>query len=390
MTQRRPLALLAVLAVVLGVAVQQGTFTPEPDAPGPLLPTEDFGLAIDVLTDQLDAPWAVAFLPDGRFLVTQRGGTLRLIDADGGLSAPLSGLPPVAAIGQGGLLDVALAPDFATTGALYFTFAEPGDGGLAGTALGRARLQDQRLEDARVLWRQEPKLPGGQHFGSRVVVARDGTLFVTTGERDHRAFAQSLAHTQGKVVRLAADGSPAAGNPFVADPLARPEIWSLGHRNIQGAALHPLTGELWITEHGPQGGDEVNLSRAGRNYGWPVVCSGREYGGGPINEGLDWVPGVERSVHFWAPSIAPSGLAFVTADTFPRWKGSLLAGGLAGRVLVRLTLAGDWVVDEERLLTTLNQRIRDVREGPDGFLYVLTDGAHGQLLRLRPVQPPRR
>ncbi len=324
MTQRRPLALLAVLAVVLGVAVQQGTFTPEPDAPGPLLPTEDFGLAIDVLTDQLDAPWAVAFLPDGRFLVTQRGGTLRLIDADGGLSAPLSGLPPVAAIGQGGLLDVALAPDFATTGALYFTFAEPGDGGLAGTALGRARLQDQRLEDARVLWRQEPKLPGGQHFGSRVVVARDGTLFVTTGERDHRAFAQSLAHTQGKVVRLAADGSPAAGNPFVADPLARPEIWSLGHRNIQGAALHPLTGELWITEHGPQGGDEVNLSRAGRNYGWPVVCSGREYGGGPINEGLDWVPGVERSLHFWAPSIAPSGL---TADTFPRWKGSLLAAG---------------------------------------------------------------
>jgi aldose sugar dehydrogenase len=331
-------------------------------------------------------PWGLAFLPDGRMLVTERDGRLRFVELDGRLSPPLSGVPEVAAEGQGGLLDVALAPDFAQSRMIYLSYAEPGAGGTAGTTVARARLADGALEDLKVIFRQEPKVTGGAHFGSRLVFTRDGHLFVTTGDRQHRPFVQDLTRLQGKVIRIRPDGSVPADNPFAGRPDARPEIWSYGHRNIQGAALHPETGALWTVEHGARGGDELNAPKPGRNYGWPVITYGRDYSGDPIGEGTAKV-GMEQPIHYWDPSIAPSGLMFYTGDKFPGWRGNLFVGALGFQLLARLELDGERVTSEERLLRGFGNRIRQVAQGPDGYVYLLTDENDGRILRLEPVAP---
>ena len=345
-------------------------------------PSEQGPLRVVTVAEGLEHPWGLAFLPDGRMLVTERPGRLRFVTPDGALSPPLAGVPEVYARGQGGLLDVALAPDFAVSRLVYLSYAEPGEGG-GGTAAGRGRLGDDRLEDFRVLFRQVPKSGGGRHFGSRLVFARDGRLYLTTGDRAEQDRVQDTAIHRGQVIRLEADGAVAADNPFVGRPGHRPETYSLGHRNPQGAALHPETGELWLIDHGAQGGDEVNVVRAGRNYGWPVITYGRDYSGAKIGVGTH-KEGMEQPLHYWDPSIAPSGMAFVTSDLFPAWKGSLLVGALRGQMLVRLALEGEKVAGEERLLTDLGERIRDVRQGPDGRVYLLTDSPRGRLLRLEP------
>jgi glucose/arabinose dehydrogenase len=331
----------------------------------------------------LDHPWSLAFLPDGRILVTERPGRLRIVAADGSISAPLTGVPEVVARGQGGLLDVVLDPDHATNGLIYLSYAEPGSGG-AGTAVARARLGAGKLEEVRVIFRQDPKTGGGGHFGSRLVFAPDGNLFVTVGERQQRDYAQDLTRHWGKVIRIRPDGSVPSDNPFVGRGDARPEIWSYGHRNPQGAALNPRTGALWTVEHGAMGGDELNVPRPGRNYGWPVITYGLDYSGVKIGEGTA-KPGMEQPVHYWDPSIAPSGMAFYTGDRYPGWRGSLFVGSLKFGLLVRLELDGERVTTEERLLEGVDARIRDVRQGPDGFLYLLTDEDEGRLLRLEPV-----
>jgi len=333
------------------------------------------------LTNALEHPWGLTFLPDGRMLVTERPGRLRIFGSDGSLSAPLAGVPAVAADGQGGLLDVALAPDFAQSRTIYLSYAEPGDGGRAGTSVARARLGDNGLESVQVVFRQEPKVSGGAHFGSRLVFARDGNLFITTGDRQNRPFVQDLTKLQGKVVRIRPDGTIPPDNPFVNREGVRPEIWSYGHRNIQGAALHPETGQLWTVEHGARGGDELNAPKAGKNYGWPVITYGRDYSGEPIGVGQR-KEGMEQPVHYWDPSIAPSGLMFYTGDRFPNWKGNLFVGALGFQLLARLELDGERVRAEERL--ELNRRIRAVVQGPDGFIYVLTDESDGRIMRIEP------
>lgn len=348
--------------------------------------SELYALRVTTVASGLEHPWSVAFLPDRSFLVTERPGRLRIVDAQGKLSPPLRGVPKVAAVGQGGLLDVALAPDFAKSRLVYFSFSEARGGGN-GTSVARARLGKEELTQVEVIFRQMPAVDSNGHFGSRLVFARDGSLFVTLGERQARHFtirAQDLESHFGKVVRLKAGGGAAPDNPFITVPGAQPEIWSYGHRNVQGAALHPQTGELWTTEHGPKGGDELNRSRAGANYGWPLVTHGLAYNGDKIGVG-DRRAGIEPPVHYWVPSIATSGLTFYTGERFPQWRGQLFAGGLYGMV-VRLDLQDDKVVHEERMLTELKQRIRDVRTGPDGLLYVLTDGPRGQLLSVSPAQ----
>ncbi len=347
--------------------------------------TKHHRVKAETITDRLEHPWAVAFLPDGRFLVTERPGRLRIVSPGGELSVPISGLPDIRDSGQGGLLDVALASDFAKSSLIYFTFSEPGDGGSS-TALARAVLDVKAfsISDVRILFSQQPKSSGARHFGSRIVIAPDSTLFVTTGDRGQRDMAQDPSINRSQVVRVNPDGTVPTDNPFVGVETHRPEIWSMGHRNPQGAALHPETGELWTVEHGARGGDEVNISRAGRNYGWPVISYGRHYSGFSIGEGTH-KEGMEQPVYYWDPSIAPSGMAFYTADAFSAWNGNLFVGALKDRLLARLTLQGGQVVDEERLLTDLNQRIRDVRQGPDGFLYILTDANDGRLIRLSPL-----
>lgn len=330
----------------------------------------------------LEHPWGLAFLPDGRMLVTERPGRLRIVGPDGELSQPLTGVPEVAARGQGGLLDVALAPDFMQSRVIYLSYAEP-DGRRAGTAVARARLGDRGLDDVQVIFRQEPKVTGGAHFGSRLVFSRDGLLFITTGERDRRAESQDLSRHMGKVIRVRPDGAVPGDNPFVGRGDARPEIWSYGHRNLQGAALHPKTGQLWTVEHGAMGGDEVNTPKAGRNYGWPVITYGRDYSGATIGEGTARA-GMEQPIHYWDPSIAPSGLAFYTGQRFPAWNGSLFVGSLKFGLLARLELDGERVTFEERMLQGLGDRVRDVRQGPDGCLYLLTDESNGRVLRLEP------
>ena len=332
----------------------------------------------------LEHPWAVAFLPGGGMLVTERPGRLRPVGADGLVGPPIGGVPPVFAAGQGGLLDVALDPAFATNRRIYLSYAEPGEGG-AGTAVARGRLAGGTLEEVVVIFRQQPKVEGASHFGSRLLFAQDGLLFVTLGERNQRDSAQSLGDHLGTVVRIAADGAVPADNPFVGRAGARPEIWSYGHRNVQGAALHPETGRLWTVEHGPRGGDEVNVPAAGRNYGWPVIGYGRHYNLTTIGEG-NAKAGLEQPVTYWDPSIATSGMTFYTGDLMPGWRGSLLVGGLAARQVRRLELEGERVVGEERLFEGLGRRVRDVRQGPDGKVYLLTDEAQGELLRVDPVE----
>jgi glucose/arabinose dehydrogenase len=349
--------------------------------------TEKARVRVVELASGLEHPWSLAFLPDGRLLVTERPGRLRVVTRGGALSDPIQGVPAVFAQGQGGLLDVALDPDFASNATIYLAYAEDRGGNTNATTVYRARLHETALEDGAVIFRQEPAVESPAHFGGRLVFARDGRLFVTLGERSARHFidrAQSLDDHFGKIVRIERDGSIPADNPFVGRPGARPEIWSYGHRNPQGAALHPETGELWSTEHGPKGGDELNIVRAGRNYGWPVITYGTAYSGDAIGIGTHQT-GMEQPLHYWVPSIATSGLAFYTADRIPGWRGSAFVGGLSGRVLARLELAGESVRHEERLLTDLRERIRDVRQGPDGFLYLLTDSPQGRLLRVEPA-----
>ena len=369
---------------VLAMAAMQDASAQAPQSPTPA--PIDGVVRADTVARGLDHPWGLAFLPDGRMLVTERRGRLRLVDRDGRLSDPLGGVPEVAAGGQGGLLDVVIDPRFAENRRIYLSYAEPGSGGTAGTAVARGRLGEGRLEDVRVIYQQQPKVNGGNHFGSRLVWARDGTLFVTQGDRfAYRDRAQDLAVGLGKIVRIHPDGSVPRDNPFVGRGDARPEIWSYGHRNVQSAALDPQTGQLWTVEHGARGGDELNHPEAGKNYGWPVITYGVDYSGAKIGEGTA-KPGMEQPVYYWDPVIAPSGMVFYTGDAVPGWKGSILIGSLRPGLLVRLTMAEGRVAREERYLADLKERIRDVRQGPDGFVYLLTDHRDGRILRVGPAR----
>jgi glucose/arabinose dehydrogenase len=360
----------ALVAVAAGASAQEK-----------VIRSEKGDLRVATVASGLEAPWGLAFLPDGRMLVTERPGRLRYVSAAGKLSAPLGGVPTVFAQGQGGLLDVALDPAFEQNRTLYLSFAEPVDG-KARTAVARARLGADRLEDVQVIFRQEPAVDARHHFGSRLVFDREGKLFVTLGDRgNQRGLVQDLGADIGKIVRIKTDGSVPADNPFVGRQGARPEIFSYGHRNVQGAALNPATGELWAHEHGPRGGDEVNIARAGLNYGWPVITYGREYHGPKIGEGTAKA-GMEQPLHYWVPSIGPSGMAFYTADAIPGWKGSVLVGALAAMQVARLEFGPDnRVRHEERI--AIGERVRDVRQGPDGAVYLLTDmGPGSRILRL--------
>jgi len=348
----------------------------------------------EVVASGLQNPWAVAFLPEGRYLVTERPGRMRVIEANGKVGAALVGVPTVAAGGQGGLLDLLLDADFARNRTLFFCFSEPGQTGNS-TALARARLSEDRtrLQDVKLIFSQKPKVASSAHFGCRVVESQqtgkpDGMLFLTLGERFVRKDdAQRLDNHLGKIIRIHKDGRVPADNPFVDRAGALPEIWSYGHRNVQGATLAP-DGTLWTHEHGPQGGDEINLIRPGRNYGWPVITYGENYGGGPIGDGITAKVGMEQPLHYWAPSIAPSGMTFLTSERYGRaWVGNLFVGSLKFGYLDRIELSEPFkgkVVREHKLLADLGERIRDVRQGPDGLLYVLTDSARGQLIRLVP------
>ena len=339
--------------------------------------------AVDVARG-LEHPWGLAFLPDGRLLVTERAGRLRVVGRDGRLSAPLTGVPRVVARGQGGLLDVALSPSFEADRQVYLSFAEPADGG-ARTAVARATLAEEGLRETTVIFRQKQARAGANHFGSRLVLTRDGHLFITMGDRyDARDQVQDLGTHFGKIVRVRTDGTVPPDNPFVNTARALPDIWSFGHRNVQGAALHPGTGRLWAHEHGAMGGDEVNVVLAGRNYGWPVITHGVDYSGAKIGEGSAKA-GMEQPQHVWVPSIAPSGMAFVTSSRLPGWRGSLVIGSLKFRLLARLSLDAERVTGEQRVLQPLGERIRDVRQGPDGHLYLLTDESQGAVLRVEPA-----
>ncbi len=350
--------------------------------------TEKAEIAVETAARGLENPWGLAFLPDGRMLVTERPGRLRVV-TNGQVSEPVRTPPQlrVMARGQGGLLDVALDPDFAANRLVYLSFAEDRGEGRGGTSVMRARLNADAtaLEAPQIIFRQEPAHTGRNHWGSRLVFDRDGNLFVTLGDRfDLRAEAQNPANHLGKVVHITPEGRPAPNNPFLNREGARPEIWSLGHRNVQSAALHPQTGRLWTVEHGARGGDEVNIPQAGKNYGWPVITYGVDYSGVRIGEGTA-KPGLEQPVYYWDPSIAPSGMAFYTGDKFPGWRGSILVGALAGKLVSRLETNSDKVTGEERMLQGLGERIRDVRQGPDGFVYLLTDSSQGRILRLKPA-----
>ena len=338
----------------------------------------------------LDHPWAMTWLPDGRMLVTERPGRLRIVAKDGTLSAPVTGLPAVDARGQGGLLDVALSPIFAEDGLIYWSYSEPREGGN-GTAVARGKLVSKgaapRVEAVEVIWRMRPTLDSTMHFGGRLAFSPDGFLFITTGERSilpGRAQAQDLSSSLGKVIRVYPDGAIPLENPFSAVSPAIKSIWSYGHRNPQAAAINPWTGELWTVEHGAKGGDELNIPRRGKDYGWPTITYGEEYSGQPIGAGITAKAGMEQPVYYWDPVIAPSGMAFYNARLFPAWKGSLFIGGLSSKKLVRLTLDGDKVVGEEWLLQDLKQRFRDVRVGPDGAVYLATDDTDGKVLKLVP------
>ncbi len=354
-----------------------------------IVKSEKAGIRVEVIAEGLQNPWGLTFLPDGRALVTERPGRLRIIGKDNKLSEPIGGVPEVAAIGQGGLLDVALSPDFAKDNLVFLSFAEPRGASGSSTSVARGKLVEKggkaTLEDVKVIFRQEPARLGGFHFGSRLVFARDGNLFVTTGERNLKTPSQDLSNHIGKIIRITPDGGVPKDNPFVNDKNAKPEIWSYGHRNVQGAALHPQTGKLWLTEHGPRGGDEINIPLAGKNYGWPVIGYGVDYSGAKMHEGTH-KEGMEQPIHHWTPSIAPSGAMFYTGDLFPAWKGNLFTGSLVFTSLYRIELNGEKVVKEEPLLESAGDRIRDVRQAPDGSIWLLTDARNGKVLRLTPAK----
>lgn len=355
-------------------------------APEQRLPSEEGQLTVSTIAEGLRNPWALAFLPGGQgMLVTERPGNLRVVSAEGKVGPPLSGVPVVWAQGQGGLLDVVLSPEFTKDRTIYLSYAEQGADGKAGTAVGRGQLSQDlaRLEHFTVIFRQQPKLSEGIHFGSRLVFDRDGYLFIALGENNQRATAQDLDKLQGKIVRILPDGEIPKDNPFVGQANVRPEIWSFGHRNQQGAALNPWTGKLWTHEHGPRGGDEINIPEPGKNYGWPIATHGINYSLLPIPEAKgQHVEGTQPPHHVWEKSPAISGMAFYDSPTFKAWDHNLFIGALATQELIRLQLKGDKIVHEERLLGELKARIRDVRVGPDGYLYVLTDAKDGALLRV--------
>ena len=348
--------------------------------------TQDGALRVERIAGGLNYPWAIAFLPDGRMLVTEKPGALRVVTRDGRVSAPVQNLPAVFARNQAGLLDVVLAPDFATSRLIYLSYAEPGPDDTASTAVARGKLNEaaSALDNVTVIFRQEPKMSGSKHFGSRLAFAPDGTLFITTGERDRFDPAQDLSGHLGKVIRINRDGTVPQDNPFRGTADAKPEIWSYGHRNIQGAAIHPRSGALWIHEMGPRGGDELNVPQAGRNYGWPVVSWGDHYSGEPIPRPATR-PEMAGSVYQWTPVISPSGMTFYTGTLFPDWRGDILIGGLSSRGIVRVDLEEDTVRGDHRI--SLGQRIRDVKQGPDGAVYALTDERQGEILRLSPAGP---
>lgn len=411
MTVLRRVASAALVVSFASASCNKGTASPGNQVPGKPLETSapeareqrpafpgqtrapyrsaDVSFDVQRVTAGLDHPWALAFLPDGALLVSERAGRLRVVSPEGKKSDPVAGVPKVAARGQGGLLDVALDPAFADNQRIYFSYSEPREGGN-GTAVMRARLVREgasaRLEEPSVIWRMQPTLDSDKHFGSRLVFARDGKLFVTTGERSimaGRVQAQRLDSAFGKIIRIEPDGSIPKDNPFVGREGALPEIYSYGHRNVQAAALHPDTGRLWVVDHGPRGGDEINVIEPGKDYGWPTITYGIEYSGGKVGEGKTAAPGMEQPLYYWDPVIAPSGMVFYTGALFPAWRGSLFVGGLAGKHIARLTLEGNRVVGEERLLAG-RARIRDVRQGPEGALYVLTDASDGEISKLVP------
>jgi aldose sugar dehydrogenase len=377
-TRKSVFRLIAALALGLAAAIGHA-------ADGRPVSSELHEFRVVTLVKGLDHPWSIAWLPDGRMLVTERPGRLRIVSPDFTLdSRPVEGLPKIEAVGQGGLFDAVPHPQYAENGWIYISYNARGDNGH-GTELMRARLDGHRLVDQQVLFRLEPKSRTGQHFGGRIVFDRKGHVFLTLGDRGERNRAQQLDDHAGSVIRLNEDGSVPGDNPFVKRPGARPEIYALGIRNVQAAALHPETGELWVADHGPQGGDEVNIIRTGRNYGWPLVTRGREYGTGrPI--GMAQREGFEPALHYWVPtSIAPSGFAFYEGERFPAWRGHALIGALRGETLVRLDVDGKKVLREERMMTGIVGRIRDVRMGPDGYVYLLTDQRRGVLARLEPA-----
>ena len=400
------LAAAVVLAVAgaANIAAAQGVDPRPPNNPEqkPALPGQTdapetkSNVAFDVVTvaEGLQNPWSLAFLPGGKMLVTERPGRLRVVSADGTLSAAVAGMPAVFSRGQGGLLDVVLDPAFAKTNLIYWSFSEPQADGTNNTAVARGKFVDEatapRVDAVQVIYHQRPSLNSPLHFGSRLVFGRDGTLFITQGERSiipGRMQAQKMDSGLGKIVRINADGSIPKDNPFVGKEGVLPEIWSFGHRNVQAATLHPTTGELWESEYGARGGDEVNIARKGKDYGWPTIAYGIEYRGGPITGGLTQQAGMEQPLDSWDPIIGPSGRIFYTGTLFPAWKGNLFIGGHGTSDLVRLVIEGEKVVGEERLLKDLQpkpERIRDVRQGPDGAIYMVTDSATGRIIKLVP------
>lgn len=384
--RRRRARMLAPLAAPLAVLLLPGSGIGEErvvTSAGPAI--------VETVADGLVHPWAMAFLPDGSALVTERPGRLRHLSRDGTLSTPLGGVPPVDARGQGGLLDVVVDPDFAENRLVYMSYARPAGEGRNSTAVARARLDEDRdaLADLEVIFVQEPRLRETRHYGSRLVFDGRGHLYVTLGERFTRRFreqAQALDSHLGKIVRIAHDGAVPADNPFVERPGALPEIWSYGHRNPQAAAMNPATGALVAIEHGPRGGDEINLIEPGVNYGWPVVSYGVNYDGTPVGSGEATLPGYHAPVFQWTPVIAPSGMVFYEGDLFPAWEGDILVGGLVARGVVRVALEGEAASEEERILTGLDRRIRDVAVGPDDAIWVLTDHRDGEILRVAPAE----
>ena len=371
---------------LVGIACAAPAQNPTLQSPTPE-PTPGVVHAVPV-AEGLEHPWGLDFLPDGRMLVTERPGRLRIVMPNGTLSAPLTGVPAVLARNQGGMLDVAVDPDFATNRYVYLTFSEPGtEPNTASTAVGRGRLTDTGIEGFTVLYSQRPKVQSFGHYGSRIVFGPNGTMWVTAGDRmNQRPLVQDLSTGIGKIVRINRDGTTPRDNPFVSRAGALPQIWSYGHRNLQGATIHPQTGRLWTMEHGARGGDELNHPEAGKNYGWPVITYGVDYSGAKIGEGTT-KDGMEQPVYYWDPVIAPSGMAFYTADVIPGWQGSVLIGSMTPGALVRLELEDGRVVKEERYLGDLDERIRDVQVGPDGFVYAVTDSETGRVLRVRPVSP---
>ncbi|WP_422126550.1 PQQ-dependent sugar dehydrogenase [Thioalkalivibrio sulfidiphilus] len=371
-TWRSLLALLLILP--LGVACAN-----------PNLDTREHVVKVVPLTDGLENPWSLAFLPNGDMLITERPGRLRIFRDGQLLPDPVAGLPEIRAFRQGGLLDIALHPDFENNRLLYLSYAANHQGGIT-TRVARGRFENDSLHDVEVLFTAEPASDNGRHFGSRLLFDRAGYLYITVGDRGDMPRAQDLNDHAGSTIRLHDDGRIPEDNPFVGRSDARPEIYTYGNRNAQGMALHPETGAVWQHEHGPRGGDELNLIRAGVNYGWPVITHGVEYSGATIGAGITEKEGMEQPVHHWTPSIAPSGMAFYTGDVFPNWRGNVFVGALAHTHVTRLVMDGDRVVEEEPMFREMGQRIRDVRQGPDGYLYLLTDHTNGRLLRVEPAE----